>query len=97
MKHPARVLTRAAAAMTLLVLAGCGQKGPLYLPEKGGTVVTAPAASAPAAGPETPAPYGQPPEPAPAPQPQSAPEPPPSGTTAPPAKKDTTDEEQNPK
>jgi predicted small lipoprotein YifL len=32
------VLMVAAAVM----LAGCGQKGPLYLPDKGGTVVTRP-------------------------------------------------------
>jgi predicted small lipoprotein YifL len=36
------------AAVTLLagaaaLLAGCGQKGPLYLPDKGGEVVTRPA------------------------------------------------------
>jgi predicted small lipoprotein YifL len=27
---------------TVAVLAGCGQKGPLYLPDKGGEVVTRP-------------------------------------------------------
>ncbi len=36
-----------------LLLAGCGQKGALYLPDKHGTVVSAPAS--PAAQPATPA------------------------------------------
>ena len=74
---------RALAASAALVLAGCGQKGPLYLPEKGGAVVTAPA--------EAPAP--------PAPQPQSTPGPPreaPATSPLPPKKSDT-DEDQNPK
>lgn len=59
----------------LLVLAGlaaggCGQKGPLYLPDKVGKVVTsapaaaqsapAPAATTPAPAPPTPAPAGTP-------------------------------------
>ncbi len=56
------------AALTALAVGGCGQKGPLYLPDKGGRVVTrapaapqappAPGATAPAAAPpanETPA------------------------------------------
>jgi predicted small lipoprotein YifL len=30
------------------VLAGCGQKGPLYLPDKGGEVVTRPGGGQPA-------------------------------------------------
>ncbi len=34
----------AAAALTLVLTAGCGQKGALYLPKRG-TVVTRPAAS----------------------------------------------------
>jgi len=39
-----------AGAMLPAALTGCGQKGPLYLPDKGGTIVTsAPAAPAPAA------------------------------------------------
>ena len=34
------------AALSALALGGCGQKGPLYLPDKGGKVVTrAPAAA----------------------------------------------------
>jgi len=36
-----------AAAGALLVCAGCGFKGPLYLPERTGTVVTRPAQRAP--------------------------------------------------
>jgi predicted small lipoprotein YifL len=53
-----------------LTLSGCGQKGPLYLPDKGGQVVTSPPAAAPAAGsaPAQPAPgtSGQPAQGAPA-------------------------------
>ena len=48
----------AAALMTLL--SGCGQKGPLYLPDKNAAIVTAPAqpattppATTPAAAPDT--------------------------------------------
>jgi len=50
-------LTAAGAA---LLLCGCGQKGPLYLPDKGGKVVTStPAASqAQPAAPATAAPAG---------------------------------------
>jgi len=33
------------AALVLAVTGGCGQKGPLYLPPKNGTVVTRPATS----------------------------------------------------
>lgn len=33
----------AASTIALLVVAACGQKGPLYLPDKGGEVVTRPA------------------------------------------------------
>jgi predicted small lipoprotein YifL len=39
----ARGWVRAAAAAALLVCAGCGFKGPLYLPERNATVVTHPA------------------------------------------------------
>jgi predicted small lipoprotein YifL len=39
-------------ALAALAAGGCGQKGPLYLPDKGGKVVT----SAPAATPTQPAP-----------------------------------------
>ena len=55
---------RAAACLPLValaLLAGCGQKGPLYLPDKGGALVT-PAPSAPPGA--TPAPAQS----APAPQ-----------------------------
>ena len=38
-------------AVCALAAGGCGQKGPLYLPDKGGKVVT----SAPPAAPSTPA------------------------------------------
>lgn len=40
-----------AAAGALLACAGCGFKGPLYLPERNVTVVTHPAQGAPAAPP----------------------------------------------
>jgi predicted small lipoprotein YifL len=47
-------------ALTALAAGGCGQKGPLYLPDKGGKVVT----SAPAATPVQPAPPAEaPPKP----------------------------------
>jgi predicted small lipoprotein YifL len=36
----------AALMATVAVLAGCGQKGPLYLPDKGGAVVTRPGGQA---------------------------------------------------
>jgi predicted small lipoprotein YifL len=39
-----RPLALPALAAGLLVLAGCGLKGPLYLPEKSGNVVVRPAA-----------------------------------------------------
>ncbi len=44
------------AAATTLLLAGCGQKGPLYLPDHKPAVVTAPAprAADPAANPPAP-------------------------------------------
>lgn len=34
----------AAATLALALLAACGQKGPLYLPDQGGNVVVRPAA-----------------------------------------------------
>jgi predicted small lipoprotein YifL len=83
-KFPASAAVAAAAALVagaVLTLAGCGQKGPLYLPDKNATVVGGsvppPAQSGPAV-------------PAPAPQPQSAPEQtiagtPPQPVTLPPA------------
>jgi predicted small lipoprotein YifL len=45
----------ASACVLALLLAGCGQKGPLYLPDKKPAAVTPPAA-APAAPGATPAP-----------------------------------------
>jgi predicted small lipoprotein YifL len=39
-------LTSLAAVGALLVCAGCGYKGPLYLPERNATVVTHPAQGA---------------------------------------------------
>ena len=75
-----------------LALAGCGQKGPLYLPEKGGTVVTAPAPAPPA----PPAAPGQPSQPLPAPQPQSTGEPPPTEVATPPKKSDKDEDQQTP-
>ena len=77
-----------------LALAGCGQKGPLYLPEKPGAVVTAPA-TAPAPPPPPAAP-GQPPQPSPAPGPQGAAEPPPADVAAPPKKSDKDEDAQTP-
>ena len=86
----ARAAVGAVLAATL-ALAGCGQKGPLYLPDKGGAVVTTPATATPGPPPAPTAP-GQPPEPSPVPQPQSTAEPPPADTTAP-AKKPDKDED----
>lgn len=40
------VVRFAALMATVAVLAGCGQKGPLYLPDKGGAVVTRPGGQA---------------------------------------------------
>jgi predicted small lipoprotein YifL len=79
----------------MLGLSGCGQKGPLYLPEKSGAVVTAPATTAPAPPPPATTP-GQPPQPSPAPQPQSAGEPPPTDITTPPKKPDKDEDQQTP-
>ena len=42
------MVVRFAALMAVVaVLAGCGQKGPLYLPDKGGEVVTRPGGGQP--------------------------------------------------
>jgi len=84
-----------AVAAGAVVLAGCGQKGPLYLPERGGAVVTAPPAATPAP-PPPPASPGQPPQPSPAPQPQSTAEPAPADTAAPPKKSDKDEDPQTP-
>jgi predicted small lipoprotein YifL len=77
--RPARWLLLAAVAL----LGGCGQKGPLYLPDKPAAVVT-PAAAPPGAAPVTTTN-------APAPQ-ESAPPPPQTG----PAKKPNKDENAQP-
>jgi len=53
MKGAARAWLPAAGAV--LLVCGCGQKGPLYLPDKGGKVVTSPPAAT-AAQPAAPAP-----------------------------------------
>jgi hypothetical protein len=92
-------LRRAAAclaASVALALAGCGQKGPQYLAEKGGAVVTSPAAAPPAPPPAPTAP-GQPPQPPPAAEPQSTPEPVPTAPSAPPKKSDEDKDSQSPR
>ena len=67
------LLRHVALACLLLALAGCGKKGPLYLPEEPGEVVTRPAESPPASE-KTEAPNSpqttdsQPTPPAPAPE-----------------------------
>jgi predicted small lipoprotein YifL len=92
-----RHVAACAAASAALALSACGQKGPLYLPEKGGAVVTSPAATAPAPPPPPNAP-GQPPQIPPAPEPQSTPEPVPSSSTpAPPKKSDENEDSQSPR
>ncbi|HEY6481940.1 MAG TPA: lipoprotein [Steroidobacteraceae bacterium] len=49
---PARLAALTATAA--IALAACGQKGPLYLPDRSGTVITKPApASAPVTAPTT--------------------------------------------
>jgi len=47
---PDHGLRTALLACSLVLLAGCGQKGPLYLPEQTGEVVTRPAQTPPADG-----------------------------------------------
>ena len=44
-----RAPARIAASAVLLACAGCGFKGPLYLPERNATVVTHPAQATPGA------------------------------------------------
>jgi predicted small lipoprotein YifL len=55
-----------AAVVPLAMTAACGQKGPLYLPPRNGTVVTRPAgpgpAPAPAPAPESTTPSSTPPQ-----------------------------------
>jgi predicted small lipoprotein YifL len=47
--------TRILIAMVLLGLAGCGQRGPLYMPDRNARVVTRPAAATHAAAASAPA------------------------------------------
>jgi predicted small lipoprotein YifL len=89
MRIVAVLLTAASAAL----LAGCGQKGPLYLPEKNAAVVTAPAASGASAAPAAPAAPAGTAAPA-TPPPQSAPAPGVAAPSAPaPQKKQNGDDE----
>ena len=60
----ARITKWVVAGALVASLVGCGQKGALYLPDKGGEVVTRP-------GGQTAQPAPQSPAPAPAPQPNS--------------------------
>jgi predicted small lipoprotein YifL len=74
----------AVSIVAALVIAACGQKGPLYLPDKGGEVVTRPAGATPGT------PQQQPQQPAQQPSPETAPQPattPPESTTKPDEKK----------
>jgi predicted small lipoprotein YifL len=80
MRRAVAVRCAALAALAAL-LAACGQKGALYLPDKNAALVTPPA-QAPAAAPAT--------------QPGSAPTPQPEATPAPPKKTDKDDESQTP-
>jgi predicted small lipoprotein YifL len=70
-----RTATLLMIASVCALLAACGQKGPLYLPDKTGTVITRPAPSAdppaseaPTAPSTTPTPDSSPPAPPPAPE-----------------------------
>ena len=77
-------------AAALVAAAGCGQKGPLYLPDKNAKVVTTPASAAPAPGA---GPAAQP-QASPAAQPEATP---PAQTTAPPvAKPHDKDQDESP-
>ena len=79
-----------------LALAGCGQKGPLYLPEKGGAVVTTPATTPPAPV-RVAAAVQEQPVLAAAPGPQSTAEPQPVDVAAPPKKSYNDEDQQTPK
>jgi predicted small lipoprotein YifL len=86
----ASALSRASlCAALLLILAACGQKGPLYLPDQGGEVITRPAGQAPSQ-PSQPAQSSQQQSPEVAPQPST--QTPPDSSTTPEEKKP-----QNPK
>ena len=80
-----------AVAGVAVTLAACGQKGPLYLPDKGGAVVTSPVPSA--APPPAPA---APPQSAPNQPAQSAPEQPTQTPPATPKKTDKDNDQQTP-
>jgi predicted small lipoprotein YifL len=56
-----------AAVAALLACAGCGFKGPLYLPERNATVVTPPAQSPPNKKKQNASPVSPPASPAPSP------------------------------
>lgn len=43
-----KAVIRASLLLPLVMLAACGKKGPLYLPDRGGDVVTRPVATPPA-------------------------------------------------
>jgi len=77
------MLAAAILAAPVLLSAGCGQKGPLYLPEKGAVVVKAPPAAT----------QGQPPPAATSPA-ASPPAPPASAVPATP-RRDSKDQEQD--
>src|SRR5262249_33452925 len=81
----------AAAIVAALVTAACGQKGPLYLPDKGGEVVTRPAgATQSTPQQQQPQQQQQPPQ---QPSPQSAPQP---SSTTPESTTTKPDEKKNP-
>ena len=85
MRRPLLKPAGLAALFAAALLWGCGQKGPLYLPDKNPAVVTAPPsppATAPAEGPAV--------------QPQASPTPPPQATPPPPQKSDQEDGPQSP-
>ena len=74
-----------------LTLTACGQKGPLYLPDKGGQVVTVPPAASGTPSAPTLPPAGTPGQPA-----QSAPAEATPATTPPPKKTDKDGDSQTP-
>jgi hypothetical protein len=79
-------------ATAAALLAGCGQKGALYLPPKPGAAVT----SAPTPPPAPGAP-SQPPQSSPVQPPQNAPVEPPPASPTPPKKSDPDSDSQSPK
>jgi predicted small lipoprotein YifL len=100
-----RIAARSTAmvtALAALLLCGCGQKGPLYLPDKSGAIITAPATAPPTVPPAQPQGTPAQPQASPAPEPQAAPAPPqaspapPQGTAAPSRKDDRDSDSQTP-